>query len=115
MLWTEAVFRGIRPVANRELLHARMFPKSENGLSLPRTKSVADVPAPDRCNGHDGVLPGEEGPKRKRAEPDEDEEEVYEDDFEVLFSRCFFLFRRRTEQPVSGDLTPSDLTCIWFR
>ena len=35
MLWREAVFRGIRPVANRGLLYARMFPESENGLSLP--------------------------------------------------------------------------------
>ena len=52
MLWREAVFRGIRPVANRELLYARMFPESENGIALPRMKTIADVPTPGHCNGH---------------------------------------------------------------
>ena len=82
MLWREAVFRGIRPVANRELLQARMCPESENGLALPRMKTIAQVPTPGHCNGHDGVQPGAEGSKRKRADLDEDEEED-EDDFDV--------------------------------
>ena len=88
MLWREAVFRGIRPVANRELLHSRMFPKSENGRSLPKMTSVADVPAPGRCNGHDQVLPEAARQKRERAEAEaqvsEDEEEIYEPEFEVF-------------------------------
>ena len=46
-------------------------------------KTIADVPSPNRCNGHDGVLPGAEGSKRRRVDRNEDEEEDV-DDFQVL-------------------------------
>ena len=88
MLWREAIFRGIRPVANRELLYARMFPKSENGLALPRMKTIAEVPSPGQCNGSDAVQPEADVPKRRRADPDEDEvQDEDEDDFAVPSSK----------------------------
>ena len=41
ILWREAVVRGVRPVTNRELVYGKMFPESENGLSLPKMNSIA--------------------------------------------------------------------------
>ena len=58
MRWREAVYRGVRPVANRVLLHTRMFPESENGrLSLLKMRSShgADMPRASCCNGNNAV------------------------------------------------------------
>ena len=87
MLWREAVYRGIRLDTNRELLYARMFPKSEDGLSLLKMQLIADVPTAGYCNGCDAVQPKTEGSRpggqRKRAAPEEDEEEDEVLDFEL--------------------------------
>ena len=61
MLWREAVFRGIRPVANWELLHARMFPESENGLSLLRTKIAGSLQWARRGAARSRGLEAQEG------------------------------------------------------
>ena len=80
MLWREAVFRGIRPVANSAVLHARMFDESKkNSLELlPRMQTVQDLPlTPGCCNGNGGVQPRAHGSKRSREKQDK------EDDFQV--------------------------------
>lgn len=61
-----------------------MFPKSDNGMALPRMKTSVEVPSPGHWHGCDAVQPGAEGSKRKRADPGEDEvEDEDEDDFAV--------------------------------